>query len=142
LEHFIIHNAKGARVQWKMKNSECISLTFSDVTGLKKRTINYLIIDKELNSEILLNYDIVEKINLIKEYYRNELPKHVSIFIEEIEKMDAYHALVDLKEKGEDNPDQIRKCYDSFLVNYFSEENERMILVQLEGGIAAAFRNN
>ena len=84
---------------------------------MKKRTINYLIVEKKLNNDILLDKDIITKITLIKDYYKGVLPKHISLFVEEIEKMPTYKALQ--KIKGSHDEDHVKDVYLTFINDYF-----------------------
>ena len=85
-------------------------------------------IDEKLNS-LLRNYDIVEKIKLIKDWFRvvNDyscLPKHIRIFIEYIEKMDLYQELVEMKSEDEPDKEIFGRKYFEFLDEFFSEQNQ------------------
>ena len=54
------------------------------------------------------------------------MPKHISLFVEEIEKMPTYKALQ--KIKGSHDEDHVKDVYLTFINDYFSEEHQSHML--------------
>lgn len=125
IEHFIIPDGKNGKIIWSVDDGTEIPL-YLHHADMKKRTINYLIVEKKLNNDILLDKDIITKITLIKDYYKGVLPKHISLFVEEIEKMPTYKALQ--KIKGSHDEDHVKDVYLTFINDYFSEEHQSHML--------------
>lgn len=113
------------------------------VSERKKKLINYLIVEQKLNNDILLDFDVIKKIELISDYYGNATPKHVGIITAHIENMESYKELKKLKnEEDEKEVENIRNCYNSFLDEYFSDNNQRTILNKLLEGLKLTFINS
>lgn len=92
---------------------------------------------------ILLDFDVIKKIELISDYYGNATPKHVGIITAHIENMESYKELKKLKnEEDEKEVENIRNCYNSFLDEYFSDNNQRTILNKLLEGLKLTFINS
>lgn len=149
LEHFVMPDNDSYVVNWIRENEERtiipIPIRKTLVKEYKKYTVNYLLIDEKLN-RLLRNYDIVEKIKLIKEWFRvvNDyscLPKHIRIFIEYIEKMDLYQELVEMKSEDESDKEIFGRKYFEFLDEFFSEQNQSSLLVVLKKGFETTFHN-
>lgn len=137
LEHFIIPNNRNAKIKWVTKSNEIKEISFIGQSGRKNKLINYLIINGKLNSDILLDYDVVRKIELISNYYKQNMPKHVKIIISHIEGMDVYKDLK--KEKDQQDIDIVKNCYNRFLDEYFSDDNQRIVLNKLLDGLKSTF---
>ena len=141
LEHFVVPDNRGGKVTWKDNDNECkIYIKLPSIYEFKKRTINYIIIHHNLN-ESMEDYDIIEKIKRIRDWYcadgRN-MPKHVKQYIECIEKMGEYKEL--LKEKDlEYNEEMVRQKYEKFIEAYFSDKNEQNLLEELNSLFMKAF---
>ena len=121
LEHFIIPQKKKGIIKWKSGNSSTnIEPDYNLVKLYKNHVVNQLVMDKDLNEQ-LENYDIVYKIEKIKEWYsaRNEtIPKHIKSRIDSIEMMSTYIALRESKELNEPI-DTVQEKYHSFMSAYF-----------------------
>lgn len=88
-------------------------------------------------------FDVIKKIELISDYYGNATPKHVGIITAHIENMESYKELKKLKnEEDEKEVENIRNCYNSFLDEYFSDNNQRTILNKLLEGLKLTFINS
>lgn len=126
LEHFIVPDNRNAKIKWLTKDEESIEISFTGQSERKKKLINYLIVEQKLNNDILLDFDVIKKIELISDYYGNATPKHVGIITAHIENMESYKELKKLKnEEDEKEVENIRNCYNSFLDEYFSDNNQR-----------------
>lgn len=134
LEHFIIPDNRNRNIRWKDGDSTFeLELPLEVVKAFKKKAINYLIIDRFLN-ESLEHDDIVSKIQDIKLWFQQRntnLPKHVSIVIEHIERMPQYIELKDLKGK-KCLQTMIKTKYIEFIKNYFDPENEMLEEIQVK----------
>ncbi|MFQ9119550.1 MAG: hypothetical protein ACLR4N_02810 [Mediterraneibacter faecis] len=149
LEHFVMPDNDSYVVNWIRENEERtiipIPIRKTLAERIQKYTVNYLLIDEKLN-RLLRNYDIVEKIKLIKDWFRvvNDyscLPKHIRIFIEYIEKMDLYQELVEMKSEDEPDKEIFGRKYFEFLDEFFSEQNQSSLLVVLKKGFETTFHN-
>ena len=142
LEHFIVPDNRNAKIKWLTKDEESIEISFTGQSERKKKLINYLIVEQKLNNDILLDFDVIKKIELISDYYGNATPKHVGIITAHIENMESYKELKKLKnEEDEKEVENIRNCYNSFLDEYFSDNNQRTILNKLLEGLKLTFIN-
>lgn len=132
LEHFIVPDNRNRRIRWKDGNNTFeFELSIEKVNAYKKKTINYLMIDGELN-ESLEHDDIVSKIHDIKSWFKSrniDLPRHVSMAIEYIENLPQYKALVCLKD-GNYSQDTIKEKYYNFLISYFESDNGMLRKIQ------------
>lgn len=143
LEHFIVPDNRNAKIKWLTKDEESIEISFTGQSERKKKLINYLIVEHKLNNDILLDFDVIKKIELISDYYGNATPKHVGIITAHIENMESYKELKKLKnEEDEKEVENIRNCYNSFLDEYFSDNNQRTILNKLLEGLKLTFINS
>ncbi len=141
-EHFIIPDKRDTSIIWKNCEKE-IKISLKDKLEYKKKTINYLIIDKGLN-ESMLCYDIITKIEMIKEWYKNRnlnMPKHISIVINTIEKMQQYKNLKKLKDEQVTDENNIKTIYIEFLESYFGHESEKILRSKLTEAFRSAFQN-
>lgn len=137
LEHFIIPDNRNTKIKWVTKSNETKEISFTGQSDRKNKLINYLIINRELNNDILIDYDVVRKIELISDYYKQDMPKHVKIIISHIEGMDIYKDLK--KEKDQQDIDIVKNCYNRFLDEYFSDDNQRIVLDKLLDGLKSTF---
>lgn len=143
LEHFIVPDNRNAKIKWLTKDEESIEISFTGQSERKKKLINYLIVEQKLNNDILLDFDVIKKIELISDYYGNATPKHVGIITAHIENMESYKELKKLKnEEDEKEVENIRNCYNFFLDEYFSDNNQRTILNKLLEGLKLTFINS
>ena len=140
LEHFIIPDNRNAKIKWVSKNGEVREISFIGQSDRKKKLTNYLIIKKKLNNEILLDYDVVKKIELISNYYEDTIPKHIQIIISHIEDMEVYKELKNVKD--EKDIEIVKNCYNKFLDEYFSDNNQRIILNKLFEALKLTFINS
>lgn len=152
-EHFLIHDNPDMNIDWFDKGNN-FTFGLKDLLGkpdgtnykgvtYKKQTSNYLILPEALNRN-LRQYDIVRKIELIKQYYENaneSLPTHVNTFINHIEEMYQFQDLRALKGSA-DSEDKIKKHYKAFITEYFSEERQRILYETITSALKDAFRNN
>ena len=137
LEHFIIPDNRNTKIKSVTKSNETKEISFTGQSDRKNKLINYLIINRELNNDILIDYDVVRKIELISDYYKQDMPKHVKIIISHIEGMDVYKDLK--KEKDQQDIDIVKNCYNRFLEEYFSDDNQRIVLDKLLDGLKSTF---
>lgn len=140
-EHFIIPNNRNRLIEWVDEdNSFTIKLSLDTVSNFKKKTINLLILNKDLNGEIEHN-DIITKIETIKNWYgEKKLPKHISEFIAYIENMPEYKALKELK-NTKCAHEEIERKYYGFINAYFDEEHSTM-LSNIQTAFRQSFRNS
>lgn len=142
LEHFIVPDNRNRRIRWKDGNDTFeFELSIETVKAYKKKTINYLMIDGELN-ESLEHDDIVSKIHDIKSWFQSRnvnLPNHVSMTIDYIENLPQYEELVRLK-GGNYSQETIKEKYYNFLISYFESENGMLKKVQEK--FIGSFRNS
>lgn len=149
-EHLIAHDNKKLNITWQETNN---SFTFSLKELLGKRgtkyvapqyktfTANYIILPPGLNGA-LGNDDIVSKIEQIKTYYEPDdrtMPKHIEIFINNIENLNEYHTLASLKGQNK-SPDEIKDAYKNFIDKYFDEPNLQVLYTTLTEGLKSSFR--
>lgn len=147
LEHFVMPDSD--KIDW-IRNNEgrtifSIPVRKSLAKEYKKSTANYLLLNEELNRS-LHSYDIIEKIKLIKQWFKAEgdderLPKHIRIIIRFIEKMELYKELVRLKDQNESDYERIGNKYFAFLEDYFGESRKNALLVELRNGFQESFHN-
>lgn len=144
LEHFIIPDNRNGKVYWREEDSSKefeFSLPADVVKSYKNNTINYLVINKELN-ESLEHDDIVSKICDIKTWYEQRqavLPAHVSKIIEYIEDMPKFKALKDIKGTKATQV-TIQSLYVEFVRDYFNLENNNL-LQQMREAFVYSFHN-
>lgn len=142
-EHFIIPEKRNRRIKW-VEDGNTFEFEYPNLITSKEKSwaINLLVIDESLNGQ-LQHDDIVTKIDKIKNWYdvRNEdIPKHVRIVIEHIERMDAYARLKMLKGTCADD-DAIVQCYREFLQTYFIGEEPMKLKRDMEAAFKNAFQN-
>ena len=143
VEHFVVPYNSGRVVKWKNEASEIVIKLPQRVTPLKKRAINFLIIDRYLNEE-LKEYDIITKIDMIKSWHaaRNiTLPNHIATVINFIEANNEYQTLKALKENPSVTTQEIENQYGVFVDSYFEDNSEIRLLGQLTEKFKEAFRN-
>lgn len=142
LEHFIIPDNKATHFSWKiLDRKKKFNLPMELSKKYKKNTLNYLIMDKALN-ELMEDWDIVEKIATIKEWYDTPgrvLPKHMELIIQYIERMDEYQNLKDLKDAQEE--EGILESYEVFINAYFTDESQQELYEILQRAFKNAFSN-
>lgn len=143
LEHFIIPDNRNGKISWNDdSNSFEFNLATDIVKANKKATINYLVLEKDLN-ESLEHDDIVSKICKIKYWYKvrdKNLPVHILNIIEFIEGMPQYQKLRDLKGHEDVKQSDIEQYYLDFVTNYFNVENEN-ICKRIEQKFVDSFQN-
>lgn len=64
LEHFIVPDNRNAKIKWLTKDEESIEISFTGQSERKKKLINYLIVEQKLNNDILLDFDVIKKIEV------------------------------------------------------------------------------
>lgn len=125
LEHFIIPDNRNRKIYWKDgKNMFEFDLPVEDVRLYKKKAVNYLVIDKNLN-ESLEHDDIVSKINAIRLWFerRNQsLPKHIAEIVKHIEQIPEYMELKGIR-GGNYTQENIKVKYIAFVRAYFDSAN-------------------
>jgi len=143
LEHFIIPDNRRSRITWKDENETFpFSLSQTISSKNKKKALNFLIIDDQLNEQIEHD-DIVSKISAIKTWYMiptHNLPKHINAIIVYIENMPEYMTLMNLKGTNALHTD-IENAYNSFVETYFSDVSQQNVLLILQDLFKASFAN-
>lgn len=143
LEHFIIPDNRNCTIDWISEQCTCkISLPKGTGKVYKKKLINYLIIDIHLNEEIK-SQDIVTKIQIIKKWFINlnlSIPNHVQLFINEIEKMNEYQCLQELK-FHDNNQEQVSNLYSKFIDAYFDDEHQEQMKIKIQEAFKNSFQN-
>lgn len=140
LEHFVVPNNKNSIVWWENHDSRLSIEIGSKGKQYKKMTINYLILPKKLNEE-LMDYDIVTKIKKIRRYYQGEnIPRHIEIIISFIEHLPEYEVLLTLQ--GTPDKGELKERYDFFISSFFSDTNENSLRAELTMAYKNVFRNN
>lgn len=143
LEHLIIPDQRAAKIKWNPNGTSFdipIDPTFAK--GNKKKTCNYLVLDRCLN-ESLNNFDIITKIRIIKNWHdvrEIPLPKHIDTVISHIESFDDYRRLVVYQDNNADY-NTVYPVYQSFLSSYFSEEQAQSLLNNMKAAFDETFRN-
>ena len=142
LEHFIVPDKRALSIQW-WQNETKRELKLRGVEkSYKKRTINFLVMDKDLNQK-LERSDIVTKIERIRDWYNNreqKIPTHIDWFIQKIESMDSYSALCACKESEYDE-NIVAEKYVDFLNDYFEENHEIEMISGLINLLKTSFEN-
>lgn len=142
-EHFLIPDNRNRHIVWKNEDSEKHIYLSSKYSTSKKKTVNFLIIDRKLN-ESMREYDVVSKIKMIQEWFsarKLTLPNHIDAVIKEIEQMSEYQELRSLKDDQESDESVILAAYTRFLDAYFDENSESVLLSELTECFRNAFRN-
>lgn len=139
IEHFIVPDNKNAVIRWvRYANDIRISLNTS-MKAYKKRTTNYIILPKTLNEE-LQDFDIVTKIERIKEHYcSSNIPKHIATVISFIEALPEYQALFSLAET--DDASLLKHQYEIFVEAFFTDINDSGLRSHLTTSYKNVFRN-
>ncbi len=148
-EHLIIHDHKKAKVDWE-EDGNSFSFYLKELLGkdgtkylttvYKGHTANYMILPTAFNGSLGVK-DIVTKINLIKNHYNQpgtSIPKHIKIFVDNIENLSEYQNLVSLKRQRKSVP-EITDAYKKFVEKYFSESNLTVLHTQLSNGLKTSF---
>lgn len=141
LEHFVFPDNKGRKIAWENGDDSFEFALDAEKSYYKKRTVNYILLPKELN-ESFEHDDIVSKIEKIRGWYitRDEkIPNHICIFIERIEAMESYQKLQQLKIEPS-NREEIKQSYSDFVDKYF--EAEQNILDDITLSFKNSFTNN
>ena len=144
LEHFIVPNNRDKNIDWIEKdNNITISLKKVNLINEYKQNIgNYLVIEDDLNMNVVKIKDIVSKIKILKEWFGEEsLPNHISVIVNDIESLNSYKILYDLKGKKEDK-DKIEAMYEKFLVEYFNIDHQENLLRKIEKKVNEVFVNS
>lgn len=144
LEHLIVHDNKNKNVDWIEEGNEMPPISLKEVNLIneyKQKIGNYLVVEKELN-EKLMSKDVVTKIKILKEWFADaSLPNHISVIVNDIESLDSYKELCDLK--GENKEIQeIKRRYEMFLEEYFDKEHQENLLSNIERKMREVFMNN
>jgi len=144
LEHLVIPDNRARKICWyDGAQSFEIYLERDVVLANKKKTVNFLVLDENLNGN-LESYDIITKISMISEWYEARdihIPQHIAVFIQNIESLQEYQNLCALKVNRSDQ-ETIKVTYVSFLNVYFSEENQQSLLTKLRDKFILAFQNH
>jgi hypothetical protein len=140
-EHLIVHDNRGQRVIWVDDNNnfEFELNTVEYINKFKKSTINYLIINEQINASLGHN-DIVTKISQIEDEFQDQMPKHIALFVDHIKQMPSFIALQALKGQAADQP-TIINSYHNFLTDYFGDGNQELMLQKINDRFRASFRN-
>lgn len=141
LEHLIQNDNDS--VEWVVGKK--IQFTFNEdkakARERKKRTINYVLINEDLNGS-LRSFDIVTKVESIKEWHNEKkmkMPVHLSIFINCIEGLETYQKLVSLKNSGSTDEEEIISKYHEFFESYFDSSYEQELLTLLTEALQNRF---
>ena len=135
IEHFIVPDNRNRRIHWKKHGKDIVIDLPLLARNYKKKTINYLILPKGLNED-LQDYDIITKVTMIKEYYHQDsLPKHIQVFVTQIESLAEYKKLVDLHNTTDSIT--LTNAYNAFVNAYFSDTND----VSLRGNLTATYKS-
>ena len=149
LEHLIMADNKDCIIEWIREDENRtifpIPVNQKLANQYKKNTVNYLLLDEDLNQS-MHNYDIVEKLKRIKQWYHAEsddshMPKHIRVILTYIEKMDLYKELVEMKRRDEPDEEIFGRKYFEFLADYFSEEKQHQLLILLKNEFSRSFQN-
>ena len=143
LEHLIIPDQRAAKIKWNPDGTSFhIPIDQPFAKGNKKKTCNYLVLDRYLN-ESLNNFDIITKIRIIRNWHNAReipLPKHIDTIISHIESFDDYRRLVVYQDNNADY-NTVYPVYQSFLSSYFSAEEDEHLLSNLKCAFVEAFHN-
>lgn len=143
LEHLVIPDQRAAKIKWNPNGASFdipVDLVFAK--GNKKKTCNYLVLDRRLNED-LNNFDAITKIRMIRNWHNAReipLPKHIDTIISHIESFEDYRRLVVYQDNNA-GYDTVYPVYRSFLTNYFSDEQEQSLLANLKIAFVEAFHN-
>lgn len=140
-EHFIINEKN--KIVWKNNQFE-FKFKIENLNSYKGLLVNRIILYKTLNEDVK-SYDIVTKIEMIKEYYPEDgVPRHINIFISHIEAMKEYQILVKLKSAFCTSESEIKEKYIAFIDKYFNEEyeNSSILIKQIFNSFINAQANN
>ena len=140
-EHLIVHDNRGKKVTWVDEgNSFEFELSMIDNIDIYKRsTINYLIMQDQINASLGHN-DIVKKISQIENEYRGNIPNHIALIIDHIRRMPSFIALQALKGQNVDHTTIVAN-YSLFIEEYFSENNQESMLAAIKIRFRASFQN-
>jgi hypothetical protein len=142
-EHFIIPDNRGKKVCWIDDDSFDFIITNNNSQNYKNRTINYLILPRDLN-ESLGHDDVIRKIDMIEDWYEQreiQIPAHVNIFIEHVESLVTYQEIASYKGQHKTR-DDIKSAYHAFIEEYFSEDRQNTLHSRLTEAFKDSFRNN
>lgn len=140
-EHLIVHDNRKVEAEWWREGKCAGKISLGEVVGireLKKYSLNYLIIDEELNRNLGIK-DIVEKINIIEKYFA-EAPKHISLILSFIKSLDSFKELETLKSLSNDI-EQVKIKYVQFINDYFSEVNQMKFIKLMDNEFRSSFQN-
>lgn len=143
LEHFIAPDNRNSIIEWcDGEETIKIELDKNTVKKLKKLTINYLIVNEDLNGS-MKSFDVITKIEMIRAWFsgRSEIPAHVAVFLDHIENMETYKRLLAMKGTAP-TIEQVIESYSYFVDEYMSDESQRRLVESLTTAFRDAFRNN
>lgn len=149
-EHLLAHNNDELEITWEEDGNQ-FTFSLKQLLGkpngrtyiakkYRDSTAKYIIIPSGLNTK-LGQKDIVEKIRMIENYYdeAGRLPNHVYAFLTYIKSMEEYKVLSELKGQARTH-EEIEAAYKTFIVEYFSEENQHALYDRLEKRLKRAFK--
>ena len=153
VEHLIAHDNKNLTIIWDEADNN-FSFSLKELLGspdgksyqatkYRKMMANYLILPSGLNAE-LDKHDIVKKIEMIREYYKQkhtDVPKHVETILSYIEQQPEYSSLKDLK-GTQKTQEEIKEAYKNFVNAYFSDEKQPILYERLQSALRSAFENH
>ena len=140
-EHLIVYDNRKIEVEWWDAGKCAEKFSLNEVEGvreLKKYSLNYLIIDKELNRSLGIK-DIVEKIDCIENFFTN-VPKHINLILSFIKELDSFNELKEIKGQTIEL-EQIKIKYIQFVNEYFSEENQERFIKLMGNEFIGSFQN-
>lgn len=141
-EHFVIPDNRGKKVRWVTDAPFDFNLTNQKAQEYKRRTINFLILPRELNEQIERD-DAVSKIQAIRAWYDQpqvNIPVHIEVFLKHTEDLPTYQELVTCKEHQVSRED-VESGYWAFVEEYFSEEKQNMLHMKIRDAFRETFRN-
>ena len=141
LEHLVVNDNN--TIEWIVgEEKRIIRLDDEQAKKRKKRTINYVLINKTLNGD-LESFDIITKIQKILEWHeaRNfAIPVHVKVIFDAIQATEGYNELVTLKNNGVLDVDIIKEKYAAFLDTYFETSMDARTREALSNAFRESFR--
>lgn len=137
-EHFVINDNNVIEWASGSENKVIFRLKLSNISDINKEIrrwktswVNHLLIPNELNGK-MRSYDIVTKIDMLEKHYKGKLPKHISVIIDFVKRMEQYRKLKELKLSESTNESKMQKIYVDFLKGYFDNMAQVELTKQLE----------
>lgn len=137
-EHLLI--AEKGDIKWiRGDKLLVIKLDKKIVKEYKNNFYNFILLTKKLNGD-LLNFDIVTKICMIKDYFsKTKIPNHIDIIFKYIEGLNEYKNLLNIKNEDA-TIEEVTDAYNKFLSSYF--ENKEVLYDEITKAFQGAFSNS